>query len=67
MNRAAIGMEQGIRAPGQSHAEAVDTRGLGETLRSLYEASIDKQPIPDCQVDLILKLRRKERDQRRAN
>ena len=45
----------------------VDTRSLGESLRSVYEASIDKQPIPDCQVDLILRLRSKERALRRPN
>ena len=45
----------------------VDTRSRGESLRSVYEASIDKQPIPDCQVDLILRLRSKERALRRPN
>lgn len=45
----------------------LDTRSLGESLRSVYEASIDKQPIPDSQVDLILRLRSKERSLRRAN
>ncbi|GJD54214.1 hypothetical protein [Methylobacterium dankookense] len=45
----------------------VDTRSLGESLRSVYEASIDKLPIPDSQVDLILRLRSKERALRRPN
>lgn len=44
----------------------VDTHHLGQTLRSLYEGSVDKQPIPDSQVDLLLRLRRKERDLRRG-
>lgn len=48
-------------------AQSVDTLHLGLTLRSLYEDSIDRQPIPDCQIDLILRLRSKERALRRAN
>lgn len=50
----------------ESVSHLVDTRNLGLALRSVYEASVDKQPIPDCQVDLILRLRHKERDRRRA-
>ncbi len=45
----------------------VDTRSLGESLRTVYETSIDKLPIPDSQVDLILRLRSKERALRRTN
>ncbi len=48
-------------------AQSVDTLHLGATLRSLYEGSVDKQPIPDTQIDLILRLRSKERALRRAN
>ncbi len=48
-------------------ARGVDTSHLGLTLRSLYEGSVDKQPIPDTQIDLILRLRSKERALRRAN
>ncbi|GJE57945.1 hypothetical protein [Methylobacterium trifolii] len=44
----------------------IDTRHLGQTLRTLYEGSVDRQPIPDSQVDLLLRLRQKERDRRRA-
>ncbi len=44
----------------------VDTHHLGRTLRSVYEGSVDKQPIPDSQVDLLLRLRQKERDRRRS-
>jgi len=44
-----------------------DTRQrLGKALRTIYEASCDTQPIPDAQVDLLLRLRHKERDLRRA-
>jgi hypothetical protein len=48
-------------------SQSVDTQHLGLTLRSLYEGSVDKQPIPDSQIDLILRLRSKERALRRAN
>lgn len=42
-------------------------RHLGDTLRAVYEGSLDTQPIPDAQVDLLLRLRHKERDLRRAS
>ena len=45
---------------------AIDTGHLGQTLRQVYEGSIDTQPIPDSQIDLLLRLRHKERDRRRA-
>ena len=41
-------------------------RRLGTALRAVYEGSCDTQPIPDAQVDLLLRLRHKERDLRRA-
>lgn len=45
-----------------------DTRyRLGTALRSLYEETCDMQPIPDSQIDLLLRLRHKERDRRRAD
>ncbi len=47
-------------------AGAIDTGHLGQTLRQVYEGSIDTQPIPDSQIDLLLRLRHKERDRRRA-
>lgn len=44
-----------------------DTRQhLGTALRSIYEGTCDMQPIPDAQIDLLLRLRHKERDLRRA-
>ncbi|GJE30802.1 hypothetical protein [Methylobacterium oxalidis] len=47
-------------------ALSVDTRyRLGHALRSIYEDSVERQPIPDSQVDLLLRLRHKERDRRR--
>ena len=44
----------------------IDTNRLGLTLRSVYEGGIDTQPITDAQVELLLRLRQKERDLRRA-
>lgn len=44
----------------------VDTRHLGRTLRSVYEGSVDTQPITDAQVELLLRLRQKERELRRV-
>lgn len=44
----------------------IDTDRLGQSLRQVYEGSIDTQPIPDSQIDLLLRLRHKERDRRRA-
>lgn len=44
-----------------------DTRfHLGIGLRSIYADLCDSQPIPDAQIDLLLRLRHKERDRRRA-
>lgn len=65
MSQSAIKAEAGSGQGGA--ARSLDTRSLGESLRSVYETSIDKQPIPDSQVDLILRLRSKERSLRRAN
>jgi hypothetical protein len=47
-------------------AAGIDTDRLGQSLRQVYEDSIDTQPIPDSQIDLLLRLRHKERDRRRA-
>jgi hypothetical protein len=45
-----------------------DTRcRLGTALRSIYEETCDVQPIPDTQIDLLLRLRHKERDRRRMD
>ncbi|KMO28273.1 hypothetical protein ACQVP2_22900 [Methylobacterium aquaticum] len=38
---------------------------LGQTLRSLYERTVDGEPIPLDQVDLLLRLRQRERELRR--
>ena len=44
-----------------------DTRAhLGTELRSIYADICDTQPITDAQVDLLLRMRHKERDRRRA-
>lgn len=46
---------------------STDTRmHLGTTLRAVYAESCDRQPITDTQVDLLLRLRHKERDRRRG-
>ncbi|MCJ2128294.1 hypothetical protein [Methylobacterium sp. E-045] len=39
---------------------------LGGALRAIYEDTFDTQPIPDGQIDLLLRLRHKERDRRRV-
>ena len=45
-----------------------DTRyRLGTALRSIYEETCDTLPIPDSQIDLLLRLRHKERDRRRID
>jgi hypothetical protein len=44
----------------------VDTGHLGLSLRRVYEGSVDTLPIPDAQVELLLRLRQKERELRRA-
>ena len=46
--------------------QAIDTHRLGLTLRTVYEGSVDTQPITDTQVELLLRLRQKERELRRA-
>ncbi|MDP4003181.1 hypothetical protein [Methylobacterium sp. NEAU K] len=52
--------------PGRSLNRAIDTRHLGMTLRTVYEGSVDTQPITDIHVELLLRLRQKERELRRA-
>jgi hypothetical protein len=66
MSQTAIKAEAAGGQDGMS-GRPVDTRSLGESLRTVYETSIDKLPIPDSQVDLILRLRSKERALRRTN
>lgn len=56
----------GERGDGTGELDAATRRSLGLTLRSFYEDSIDGLPLPDAQVDLLLRLRHKERDLRRA-
>jgi hypothetical protein len=50
----------------QPQKQAIDTHRLGTTLRTVYEGSIDTQPITDTHVELLLRLRQKERELRRA-
>lgn len=52
---------------GETTAPTLVARHLGATLRLVYEAGFDKQPIPDGQVDLLLRLRHKERALRRTD
>ncbi|MFC6792003.1 hypothetical protein ACFQE0_21900 [Methylobacterium komagatae] len=58
--------ESRTQAPSAKSGTGVDTGHLGQSLRRVYEGSIDTQPIPDSQVDLLLRLRHKERDRRQA-
>ncbi|MEL6059843.1 MULTISPECIES: hypothetical protein [unclassified Methylobacterium] len=51
----------------QPQKRAIDTRQLGLTLRTVYEGSVDTQPITDTHVELLLRLRQKERELRRAS
>jgi hypothetical protein len=51
---------------GQPLKRAIDTRQLGLSLRTVYEGSVDTQPITDTHVELLLRLRQKERELRRA-
>jgi hypothetical protein len=61
------GMESGgCPHPGQSSKQTIDTRQLGLNLRTVYEASVDTQPITDTHVELLLRLRQKERELRRG-
>ncbi|MCJ2054334.1 hypothetical protein [Methylobacterium sp. J-070] len=60
-----------VESEGRLHASeprtrTIDTRRLGLTLRSVYEGSVDTQPITDTHVELLLRLRQKERELRRA-
>ena len=41
-------------------------RRLGTALRAVYERTLDTQPITDRQVELLLRMRHRERDLRRA-
>ncbi|MCJ2137993.1 hypothetical protein MKK69_28755 [Methylobacterium sp. J-026] len=52
---------------GQPLKQAIDTRQLGLSLRTVYEGSVDTQPITDTHVELLLRLRQKERELRRAS
>ncbi|MET0367376.1 MAG: hypothetical protein ABW058_04330 [Methylobacterium sp.] len=56
----------GTRIASAKPGNGVDTGHLGQSLRRVYEDSIDTQPIPDSQIDLLLRLRHKERDRRQA-
>lgn len=58
--------ETGTSAGSGKPGSGIDTGHLGESLRRVYEGSIDTQPIPDSQVDLLLRLRHKERDRRQS-
>ncbi|WP_183435394.1 hypothetical protein [Methylobacterium sp. R2-1] len=39
---------------------------IGQGLRDVYVERCDAQPITDAQVELLLRLRQKERDRRRS-
>ncbi|GJE38600.1 hypothetical protein KHHGKMAE_2675 [Methylobacterium persicinum] len=58
--------ETGTPSASAKSGTGIDTGHLGQTLRRVYEGSIDTQPIPDSQIDLLLRLRHKERDRRQS-
>jgi hypothetical protein len=57
---------EGRGHPGRALKQAIDTHQLGLTLRTVYEGSVDTQPITDTHVELLLRLRQKERELRRV-
>ena len=69
MDQRITGMGMDHEHDGDAHPTLTDeTRyRLGTALRSLYEETCDTLPIPDSQIDLLLRLRHKERDRRRMD
>ena len=69
MDQRIIELGRGDGRDGDTHPTLTDdTRyRLGTALRSLYEETCDTLPIPDSQIDLLLRLRHKERDRRRMD
>jgi hypothetical protein len=65
MKPSIVGSDEQLPA-GQPLKQAIDTRQLGLSLRTVYEGSVDTQPITDTHVELLLRLRQKERELRRA-
>ena len=51
---------------GQPTLSGDTRRRLGSALRTVYEQTVDTQPIPDPQIDLLLRLRHRERELKRA-
>jgi hypothetical protein len=66
MKPSVVASDGHLRA-GQPLKQSIDTRPLGLTLRTVYEGSVDTQPITDTHVELLLRLRQKERELRRAS
>lgn len=67
MGQAALKTDSCARDRDPLPALASETRQrLGAALRTVYETTLDTQPIPDAQVDLLLRLRHKERELRRG-
>jgi len=58
---------EALLGSGEPLKRAIDTRQLGLSLRTVYEGSVDTQPITDTHVELLLRLRQKERELRRAS
>ncbi|GJE08024.1 MULTISPECIES: hypothetical protein [Methylobacterium] len=52
---------------GETAMNAEARRRIGTVLRSFYESRVEAQPLPDSQIDLLLRLRHKERDRRRGD
>jgi hypothetical protein len=66
MKPSVVASDGHLRA-GHPLKQSIDTRQLGLTLRTVYEGSVDTQPITDTHVELLLRLRQKERELRRAS
>jgi hypothetical protein len=66
MNQHAVKTEAHAPDRGLPVLGAEAQRHLGVTLRSVYERTSDGEPIPFDQVELLLRLRRRERELQRA-
>ena len=66
MSQVAIETYEEGREQVQPKLSGETRRRLGAELRLVYAATLETQPIPDAQIDLLLQLRHRERDLRRA-
>lgn len=66
MSQVVIKTEESESERAQPQLSGETRQRLGTQLRLVYERIVETQPIPDAQVDLLLQLRHRERDLRRA-